>query len=378
MTNPSDNATLSFGLRIYPTHVVQYAESDNSRRDRSQLQIENQKNLLRNKLKGEISYKAAKRIRNAVNWLVSASPLKSIYCKRSKAHYKFKVNFITLTLPSIGLDLTDHQFKNKLLKNWIAQMKYRHNLSNYVWKVETQKNGNIHAHITTDCFIHYAEIRETWNALLIKNGFMKSFADKFHHSDPNSTDVKCVRSIDNLAGYLAKYFSKSEDERRKVQGRLWGCSHSLSDSNKCNIIINPTDDDHVLEPLASSNAETFLVESEPNAFGRKKLLAKLYIMSPVLWQDIKKSVIGQHFFNHLNNIRNSAVNSNLLKFTNYGTKFSIFNYSAENRKSDSENYNPRISGEGVKNTITSIKAILPKFIQSDLFQPINIIHNAGF
>lgn len=206
-------------------------------------------------------------------------------------------------------------------------MQYKCGLKNYVWKVETQANGNIHAHITSDCFIHYSYIRSSWNSLLIKNGLMKDFASKHGHSDPNSTDVTAVNSIKNLAAYLAKYFSKSDAERRGVSGRLWSCSYSLSDSNVCNVICPPDDDDNILRPIVDSNIECIKVESEPNQFGRRRHLASVYIMRPNVWDSISGSAIHDNYTQRLLEIRhgqsiNSIVSQKLktYAFTKFNSK----------------------------------------------------------
>lgn len=301
--NTPKNQHLSIGLRIFPTHIVQYSEHDRSACSRSNSQIKSQLNLALNKPNGVVSYKSAKKIRNAVNWLVASSVKQRVFSQIDKRTYQFKVNFITLTLPSLNHGLTDHQFKNRLLKNWLARMQYKCGLKNYVWKVETQANGNIHAHITSDCFIHYSYIRDSWNSLLIKNGLMKDFAAKHGHSDPNSTDVAAVHSIKDLAAYLAKYFSKSDEQRRGVSGRLWSCSYTLSDSNVCNIICPPDDDDNILKPIISSSAECIKVESEPNQFGRRRHLASVYIMRPNIWKEISGSAIHDNYTQRLLEIR---------------------------------------------------------------------------
>ncbi len=291
------------GLRIYPTHIVQYYAHDRSGRARSSLQLKAQLFLRQNKHKGSVSKKSAKRIKNAVNWLAASSKMKRIYSKIDNRNYTFRMNFITLTLPSLDHGITDHNFKNKLLRTWLERMRYRHGLRNYVWKVETQANGNIHAHITTDCFIHYAEIREAWNDILIKNGLMRTFADNHGHSDPNSTDVKAVKRIKNLAAYLAKYFSKSDEDRRKVSGRLWSSSYSLSDRNVCNIIVPPDDDSGVVSPLVSSKADCVYVESEPNALGLRRRLATVYFMRKQDWRSLEGTLIFTHYLNRIKEIQ---------------------------------------------------------------------------
>jgi len=360
--------SLSIGLRIFPTHVVQYSESDRSNSVRSNSQLKNELNLRLNQSNGVVSYKSAKRIRNSVNWLVASSLNKRVFCAKSKRNYWFRLNFITLTLPSLNLKISDHQFKNKLLKNWIARMAYKHGLKNYVWKVETQANGNIHAHITTDCFIHYSEIRSSWNSILIKNNLMSNFADKFGHSDPNSTDVAAVRSIKDLAAYLSKYFSKSDSARRGVSGRLWSSSYSLSDSNVCNAICNPSDDDNVISPLVSCSAECIKIESEPNQFGRKRHLASVYIMRPNVWLELQGTAIHDNYSNRLAEIRTGVSQNSLTS-----QKINSYVHTKFNSKSiptgDLRNNGSDTSGDHRASLVTRINSTRKtNSVQLDLFQ----------
>lgn len=46
-------------------------------------------------------------------------------------------------------------------------------------------------------------------------------------NSPNSTDVHSIKLINNLPAYLAKYCVKN-DGYRKLKGKLWGLSTSLS------------------------------------------------------------------------------------------------------------------------------------------------------
>lgn len=114
-------------------------------------------------------------------------------------------------------------------------------LRNYIWKAELQKNGNIHFHLLTDFFISYQIVRDTWNNCQSKLGFISSFELKHGHRDPNSTDVKAVTSINNLAGYLSKYMLKPTEKTKQQKltadidlqrkGKVWDCSLNLKLKN---------------------------------------------------------------------------------------------------------------------------------------------------
>lgn len=202
-----------------------------------------------NKTKGKLSNESAKKLKNAVNWLCQSAPYKEVYSEKEKKKFYFKVNFITLDLPSIQHNITDEQFKNVLLHKFFNAAKYKFGLRNYVWKVETQSNSNIHAHITSDTFFHHLELRNCWNKILKSTGIIDEYQSKFKCLDfdtykclfdgnanydddkikaafeygkktnwtsPNTTDVHAVKKVKNLAGYLCEYMGKSKNRGKKI------------------------------------------------------------------------------------------------------------------------------------------------------------------
>lgn len=249
--------------------------------------------------KAEMSKRAQKRIREAVNWLCFLSRKRSIKQKGGKFVSNFSVSFITLTLP--GKQMHSHkEIKEKCLHQFITQIGKYFPVKNYVWKAELQKNGNIHFHLTTDVFIHHMAIRKYWNQAIEKLGYVSAYADTFRGMEfeeydywrrqqgsndtgknlkaylygnstgwksPNTTDVKQVKDIDNLAAYLSKYLTKDpvnqskgsqgfsrsfDDDQFFVQdhntaggliadsaaeliGRLWFCSRSISALGSCKL-----------------------------------------------------------------------------------------------------------------------------------------------
>jgi len=315
------NQVIELSARIYPTHVVQYASYDRTHRNRSVSQVNNERHLAKSKSRSCFSAKAQKRCRNAVNWLVASAPMKRVYSKRDKRIYNFRIAFITLTLPFDQGTITDQFIKSRLFEPWLKRMQSNYKLRNYVWKCERQKNGNIHFHITTDVFIHYADIRFHWNQLIIKNGLMSQFADKYGHSDPNSTDVKSVKSIRNIAAYISKYMSKDDDKDQPIGGRIWGSSYSLSDRNATSYHTSPNDDDGAIKQLVASAAEHIKIESDSDHFGNRRLLAHMYFMTPDVWRQIWPSPIAQAYVDRINSIRSGSANQkDLFKLESYGKK----------------------------------------------------------
>lgn len=163
-----------------------------------------------------LSYKANKRLQDAINLLVLSAKPKTLYVKdlaewqRAKGlpirpHIRFRVNFVTLTLPSLQCH-TDKEIHNKVFKDFIRAWKRKSPGLLYVYKAEVQDNGNLHYHLTTNSFLHYRKLRNMWNRACNLLGYV----DRCSVSDPNSTDVHAVKNVKNLGGYLCAYVSKKD------------------------------------------------------------------------------------------------------------------------------------------------------------------------
>lgn len=223
---------------------------------------------LDNRAHGLMSYKANKRVRLAIDWLCYLSKDKPLYAKEKKAHVTFKLNFLTLTLSSKQIH-TDNEIKAKLLNQFLTELRTKYNCSNYLWRAESQRNGNIHFHVVTDVFVPWRTLRTDWNRIQEKLGYVARYVEKTGKTDPNSTDVHSINKIRNLASYLSKYCSKNAkgytllasyagkpqakpacyltykhpvfDAKakiyRQIHGKLWGQSQGLSkySSAKCEI-----------------------------------------------------------------------------------------------------------------------------------------------
>lgn len=257
----------NLGVNIFlkPTYAFVMPARSPRRGPLSEMQKNNLANLAKNTHDGKLSKKATTKLVNSVNWLVASAKKKWYYDTARKKHFSFRINFVTLTLPSSIQQISDHKFKSVLLHNFINQCRFHYDLKNFVWKVEAQANGNIHAHITSDTYLPWAGIRRIWNQILLKNGLLdlyqnkhrsmsfedynKAYNSKAEYSeklmrkrfdtgvaadwaDPNSTDVHAVYKVKDIGAYLAKYMSKKEEDRRGIMGRLWSCSYNISQANK--------------------------------------------------------------------------------------------------------------------------------------------------
>lgn len=232
--------------------------------------IENQKNLKDNKTRGRLSKKSISALRSSVNWLCMAAKDKRVFVREKQSSFKFKINFVTLTLPDTEKIISSRELQKNLLNPFITYLREFHGLKNYVWRLEFQANGKLHVHLSADTFLHHKVIRDSWNRLLDKNGYLENFFKKEGHKNPNSTDVHATRKIKNMAAYIAKYMSKkastyklSKNKNPKplnvhskkrwyvqrvnfwngtfnphpITGRVWGCSRELSRANKLTVHV---------------------------------------------------------------------------------------------------------------------------------------------
>ena len=121
-----------------------------------------------NKPKRNLSFKGRRRVQNSINWLLYYAKDKRIYNEKRGKYFNFKINFITLTLPTLQFH-TDNTIKSKALNSFLTYLRKHFGLNNYIWRAECQSNGNIHFHIATDTYIPWFIIRSTWNRQLRKH-----------------------------------------------------------------------------------------------------------------------------------------------------------------------------------------------------------------
>ena len=146
------------------------------------------------------------------------------------------------------IDFIDHL--KKIKGNYIINQKGEQTkekaliIDNYIWRSETQENGNIHFHLIADTFLNQHLLRHTWNLYIAKLGY------KFGYGAANVNSLKKDKNskkILNVEKYLCKYLTKqplknqyknlkknqldkisdSEKYRRPVLAKSWGCSRKL-------------------------------------------------------------------------------------------------------------------------------------------------------
>ncbi len=223
---------------------------------------------INNTPQGLISFKAKKRLNSAVDWMLAQSDPKRYYSKEHKRHFSFRLNFLTLTLSSAQIH-SDNEIKQRLLNNFLTQLRQKWGVRNYIWKAEAQLNGNIHFHIVCDKFIPWWQLRQCWNRIQNNLGYVDRFAEVHGHHDPNSTDVHKLKKILNLGAYFVAELTKQSKgclytpikqvdgkfqpifnpvdielnpisdfkAYRVIQGKIWGLSTSLSRIRAATLVI---------------------------------------------------------------------------------------------------------------------------------------------
>jgi hypothetical protein len=245
------------------------------------------------KANGKLSDIAVRKMSKAIDYLLFVAAPKKVKERISGKIINFKVAFITLTLSSRQIH-TDKEIRESLLNQFLIEVKKKYNVKNYVWRAEKQKNGNIHFHLLFDKFIHYSELRDMWNRIQNKLGYVDRYRDemkdwhkegfrlrqeltgkweadkqyqawlkakKSDYNNPNSTDIHSLYRIKNVKKYITKYMSKddidlsqlSEAEREKltVEGRLWGCNFELSNIKGAKLPV----DNEISEMLCELNED---------------------------------------------------------------------------------------------------------------------------
>lgn len=275
---------------------------------------------------GKVSTVAKRKINKAINYLLFLSNEKVLPDTAHGKSYKFKLAFITLTLPSKQIH-SDKVIKEKLLNHFFVEMRTRWNVRNYIWRAEKQANGNIHFHVLTDKFVPWLELRDCWNRIVNKLGYVDRYRDEmraFHSggfavrehllkswsykaqikayqkgkandwNSPNSTDVHSVHKVRNIQAYISKYCTKDE-QSAGLKGRLWGCNQELSNIKGSQLVIDNNIQSAIDELMLSYNPEVYNGEYFTVIYSSLELLQCLSNRS--LFESLSTYLISHFDFN---------------------------------------------------------------------------------
>lgn len=217
------------------------------------------KAILSNKFNGNLSLRSQKKIiQIAQNWSDTIE-----FHNFNKRAQGFRSNkqlvLLTLTLSKTQKH-SDHFIKRHLLGGFITKMVRHTPDTSYLWKAETQKNGNIHFHLLIDNYFPKEWIQKEWNSTQSLYGYHSKSALVGSGCGMPSTKIEGLRNKDNAVSYVAKYISKNEDSRL-IEGRLWGCDSMLRELVPLVHGIDKSNINHVIMNLAIDE-DSFIVLDE--------------------------------------------------------------------------------------------------------------------
>jgi len=240
-----------YGVLVY--EHKEYSKSWDLKRDRAKKEV--------NGYTGKLTPYSKKKLKRAIGLMVATAKEKEAPNYKTGKTYKFKINFITFTIPAAQNEIGDKQLKG-CLDNWIKRAKRKYGLRSYVWRAERQGNGSLHFHMITDTWIHYANVRNDWNSVLWPTGLIEKYQAKHGIKQPNSTDIHAIWKVRNLTQYFIKYMSKEHKEgEKKIDGKVWDCSTNLKTKENCAMMLegntyerwNELRQDNSIEAIIDSN-----------------------------------------------------------------------------------------------------------------------------
>jgi hypothetical protein len=248
---------------------------------------------------GKVSEIARRKMTKAMDYLLLLANDKKATAQMTGRKFTFKVAFITLTLPSLQIH-DDNEIKSKCLNQFLIEIRKKHNVKNYLWRAEKQKNRNLHFHILVDKFIPWSEIRDRWNRICNKLGYVDRYREEmkqFHAggfqvrqellkkweykaqvkayktgvatdwNSPNSTDVHSIRKVINIKSYIMKYMSKQpgtpEDPGNETTeeitqlGRIWGCNQELSKVQPLKLVVDNETSDAITALIQQTGCRSY-------------------------------------------------------------------------------------------------------------------------
>lgn len=173
---------------------------------------------------------AKKRLTRCIELLIQSAKHQTVIHPTKGYKFPFKVGFMTLTIHSPDRNITQKEAHSTCLEPFLQWVRRVHGCKLYLWKAELQMRGQIHYHITLGTFIHYNDIRKKWNELQQRAGYLNEFHAQYGHYDAPSTEIKSVRKVSNLPGYILKEVTKSYQNANSVHGKVWDCSNNLKES----------------------------------------------------------------------------------------------------------------------------------------------------
>lgn len=251
----------SYNLKLKPNFVVMYRTYFKEIRKVHNVMNRNEKK------EKKFNRDSQRKMQEYIFWFLAARNQKAFFSGKRFVN----CSFTTLTLPSRQIH-SDTEIKDLCLNQFFVELRNRYGLKNYIWRQESQQNGNIHFHIIADIFLPCAEIQEIWNRIIEKLGYVSNYKARMRNiykngfeympgsihkgidkktaycryikaknnnfENPPSCQVIGLKKINNVINYISKYVSKKENEENteSSSGNCWFASRSVSQNCKSPII----------------------------------------------------------------------------------------------------------------------------------------------
>ena len=159
----------AFKYSLSPDYIVKYWSRKNENiigvekeKKTTTIKEESKKNLNVGYKRGnDLSLTSKKEIIKRVKWINEIGEIKNYKTKAGNI-IQYKTSMITLTLP-FKTEIEPAEITKVALGNFITLMRKVCGMNNYLWKLELQKNGNVHYHLITDVEIDFNYIKKIWN-----------------------------------------------------------------------------------------------------------------------------------------------------------------------------------------------------------------------
>lgn len=151
-----------------------------------------------------------------------------------------KLTLLTLTLPA-KQEHKDTEIKARCFDNFMNKVRKKHGNVSYIWRAESQENGNIHFHIILNVTLDRNVADKWWHDSIELLGYVTLFEKKWKHRNPPTNRIEFARSVRKVMAYCAKYIAKVETYR-KIEGCNWFSSKDIQTEAKANIIMSRKDE----------------------------------------------------------------------------------------------------------------------------------------
>lgn len=215
-------------MQMRDTSIIVYDEYCGPHNARlAEFRQKNIREIQKHQYGGRVSAGAKKRLTRAIVLLCESTQERKIYNEITNRNFKHRMSFITLTITTTERNLSGKEAYKLLLRPFLQWLRRQQKVTTYIWKAELQKRGQIHYHLTTPSYINCHRLKNAWNKFQQKAGLLEEWYQKKHHYNPNSTDIREVRKIKDVAAYMIKEICKSIQNEISIGGKVWDCSENL-------------------------------------------------------------------------------------------------------------------------------------------------------